>query len=180
MKTFLRKLRGILSIGTIWGLVFSGLGAGLNLVLGLIWRDILPVSVFELVVNRAISYGISGFILGSGFAGVIAIMHGRKTFEDLTVWRGALWGALSGLGVSTIFVVASIGTISRLGIPLVNLLPVVIMYNGIKIAVTTGLGAGTVAVAKRAPAELEAGTGLYEELPTTHPNESSTLPSGTA
>ncbi len=154
MKTWLRKLRGVVSIGAIWGLTLSVLGFAIGAIVSMIWHEILPSTVVKYVVNVALYYGIAGFLFGSGFAGVLTIVDGRKTFEELTPKRAALWGALTGVGVTIVVGVVATG----LGIPLTGFVASICMCG----AVTAGLGAGTVRLARRASAELETGTELHE------------------
>jgi hypothetical protein len=151
MKTWLRKLRGIVGIGAVWGFACS--------VLGLIVGAALSV-VGELLLSMAISalgFGIAGFVLGSGFAVVLTIMDGRKTFEDLTTGRAALWGALAGVGsmITVILVGMGLGTYSG---------ALVDFWASISIsgAMTAGLAAGTISLARRAPGALESGIVLDE------------------
>ena len=165
MKTWLRKLRGVASIGATWGLACSVLGIAIGAIVSMIWHDILAFTVIKYVVNLALWYGIGGFVLGSGFAGVLTIMDGRKTFEELTRGRAALWGALTGVGVVTVTGLINLGLWLGRGFPLAELIPpfvpalVVMTCFG---AVTAGLGALTVSLARRGSAELEAGTVLHE------------------
>jgi hypothetical protein len=144
VKTWLRRLRAVVSIGAIWGCALALVGLATAPVF-LIW---LPSYVApHLLVAAALQWGVGGFVLGSGFAMVLMMMDGHKTFAELTRWRAALWGALAGVGL--MLVVSLVGN----PIPLAGVLASI----GIVGAVAAGLGAGTVSLAKRAPAELEAG-----------------------
>jgi hypothetical protein len=166
MKTWLRRLRGMVSIGVIWGLSCSVLGLAIGAFVSIIWPEILPFSVAKYVVAVALGYGVAGFVLGGGFAGVLATMHGRKTFEELTRGRGALWGALTGVGAATVANLIYLGLWFGSGFPLTELIPAFVpafvVMAGMCGAVTAGLGALTVSLAKRAPAELDAGELLHE------------------
>jgi hypothetical protein len=166
MKTWLRRLRGMVSIGAIWGLACSVVGFTIGAVVSLIWPEILPFTVVRYVATVALGYGIAGFVLGGGFAGVLAMMHGRKTFEELTRGRAALWGALTGVGVVTITGLINLGLWLSSGFPLARLIPLFVptfvAMTCVFGAVTAGLGVLTVSLARRAPAELEAGEVPYE------------------
>ena len=162
MKTWLRKLRGVVSIGAIWGLACSVLGFAIGAIVSMIWPEILPSTVVRYVVDLTLGYGVVGFVLGSGFAGVLATMHGRKTFEELTLGRGALWGALAGVGMSTVLGLVFIGLGLGRGLPLADLISIFVVPTCTFGALTAGLGAGTVSLARRAPAELEAGAVRHE------------------
>ena len=154
MKTWLRRLRGVISIGAIWGFALSVLGLAIGAVVSMIWHEILPSTVVKYVASVALWYGVGGFVFGSGFAVVLTIMDGRKTFEQLTPGRAALWGALAGVGLT--IVVGLVAT--ELGIPPTGFVAAICMCG----AVAAGLGAGTVSLARRAPEALEAGTVLHE------------------
>jgi hypothetical protein len=166
MKTWLRRLRGMVSIGAIWGLSCSVLGFGIGAFVSIIWPEILPLAVVKYVGTVALGYGVAGFVLGGGFAGVLATMHGRKTFEELTRGRGALWGALTGVGVVAVTGMINVGLWLGRGFPLAELIPAFVPTLAVMTcmcaAVTAGLGALTVSLARRAPAELEAGKMPYE------------------
>lgn len=166
MKTWLRRLRGMVSIGAIWGLSCSVLGFAIGAFVSIIWPEILPSTVVKYVVSVALGYGVAGFVLGGGFAGVLATMHGRKTFEELTRGRGALWGALTGVGAVTVANLIYLGLWLARGFPLAELIPAFVPAFAVMTCmcgtVTAGLGALTVSLAKRAPAELDAGEVAYE------------------
>lgn len=152
MKTWLRKLRGVASIGATWGLACSTLGIAIGAIVSMIWPDILPFTVVKYVANVALWYGVGGFVLGSGFAVVLTTVDGRKTFEELTPWRTALWGALTGMGLA-------IGV----GLVVGDTPLAVFVASACAIGtVTAGLAAGTVLLARRAPVELGAGAVLDE------------------
>ena len=169
MKTWLRRLRGMVSIGAIWGLACSALGFAIGALVSIVWPEILPFTVVRYVVTVTLAYGVLGFVLGGGFAGVLATMHGRKTFEELTRGRAALWGALTGVGVVIVTGLINLGLWLGRGFPLAELIP--LFVRGFVVmtctfgAVAAGLGALTVSLARRAPAELEAGKVLYESKP---------------
>jgi hypothetical protein len=146
VKTWLRRLRAVVSIGAIWGCALALVGLATAPVY-LIW---LPSYVApHLLVAAAVQWGVGGFVLGSGFAVVLMMMDGRKTFAELTRWRAALWGALAGVGLMLV-----LGLLVGNPIPLTGVLVSIGMVG----AVAAGLGAGTVSLAKRAPAELETGS----------------------
>ena len=156
MKTWLRKLRGILGIGAIWGLAGSVLGFALGAIVSLFWHDMLPITVVKYVGFMTLQHAVWGFVSGSGFAGVLTIMEGRKTLEELTPVRAALWGALTGVGFATVLGLVFIGLGNPS--PLAPILATICMYG----AMTAGIVAGTVSLAKRDPAMLGAGAVLDE------------------
>lgn len=166
MKTWLRRLRGMVSIGAIWGLSCSVVGFAIGAFVSIIWPEILPFTLVRYVLSVALGYGVVGFVLGGGFAGVLATMHGRKTLDELTRGRGALWGAVTGVAVVTVAGLINLGLWLGRGFPLTELIPVfvpaLVAMTCTCGAVTAGLGALTVSLARRAPAELDAGKVHYE------------------
>ena len=151
MKTWIRKLRGIVGIGAVWGIPFMTLGFAIG-VLAVI-GDVLPLSQLAPVILR---FGVLGFLLGGGFAGVLTLADGRKTFEELTPGRAALWGALTGASLITVWGLYWMG-VDGFDVTLARWVSV----TGVYAALTAGLGAGTVALAKRDPARL----GVLDERP---------------
>jgi len=152
MKTWLRKLGGVASIGATWGLACSVLGIAIGAIVSMIWPDILPFTVVKYVVSVALWYGVGGFVLGSGFAVVLTTVDGRKTFEELTLGRTALWGALTGVGLAIV-----------VGLVVGDTPLAVFVASASTIgAVTAGLAAGTLSLARRAPPELGPGAGQDE------------------
>jgi hypothetical protein len=88
----IRRLRGILSLAMLWAVVW--LLAGLVIEVGLRWNAGL------------LRYGIHfqdlsgwtglGAFSGAVFAALIALFERRRTFDELSVKRLAIWGALAG------------------------------------------------------------------------------------
>ena len=69
MKTWLRKLRGILGIGTVWGLASAALGA----TIGAIGSVIGGEPLIGWVITGGLWVGSIGFLLGSGFGGILSM-----------------------------------------------------------------------------------------------------------
>jgi hypothetical protein len=153
MKKWSRKLRAIRGIGAIWSLVGSVLGFSLSAFVSIFWHDVLPTTVVDYVAFTTLQHAVIGFVLGSGFAGVLTILEGRKTLDELTPGRAALWGALTGVGFAT-----ALGLFLTSGLGVSITLALWVAMPGVYGAVTAGIAAGTVSLARRAPAELEAGT----------------------
>jgi hypothetical protein len=51
-------------------------------------------------------FGLLGFVAGAAFSGVLAIAEGRRRVDRLSLPRFAGWGAVGGVLLSVLFVVA--------------------------------------------------------------------------
>ena len=89
MPSFLKKLRGSLSIGGIWGAAAATISSA---------YDLLHIGSigFEQMVENTLTIGVAGFVGGVLFS--LALMvgerHGKGSLSGL---RGAAWGFLGGL-----------------------------------------------------------------------------------
>ncbi len=160
MGILLRKLKAALGIGSIWGIAFGAVGTALG---GLISTTFFLSSALGLGVVA----GVAGLILGAGFGGLLSVMEGRRTLDELTAHRAALWGFVVGAAVAlvgTIAVASLTGVVgiagSLLGLPIPIALQLTALAAGAASygAVTAGLAAATVSLAKRSPSELQSGS----------------------
>ncbi len=160
MGNLIRKLKAALGIGTIWGIAFGAVGTALG---GLISTS----SFLSSALGLGVVAGAAGLILGAGFCGLLSVMEGRRTLDDLTAHRAALWGFVVGAAVAlagTIAVASLTGVVgiaeSLLGLPIPIGLQLTAIAAGAASygAVTAGLAAATVSLAKRSPSELQSGS----------------------
>lgn len=152
MRSWVRRLRGVLSIGTLWSAAGLTFGAVAGLVASVIGGVPLSTAVLEWGVGSA----AIGLILGTSFATALTVLEGRGTLAELTLKRAAACGALAGLAVP----LAALGVLLVAGGPPLSfgtVLPVFLSATLSYGLLGAGLAAGTVAVAQRAPDELEAG-----------------------
>jgi len=96
MKKWLRRIRGAIGMGLTWAIAWFGAGLILLLVVGFGAAD----------VPFPIVFGVFGFLAGATFSGVLAIVEGRRRFDQMSLPRFAGWGAVGGLLLSVIFVLA--------------------------------------------------------------------------
>ena len=153
----LRKLKAAFGIGSIWGIAFGAVGMALG---GLI----STTSFLSSALGLGVAAGVAGLVLGTSFAGLLSVMEGRRTLDELTAHRAALWGFVVGAAVALVgtIAVASLKGVgvaaSGLGIPigvqLIDIAAGAVSYG----AVTAGLSAATVSLAKRRPSELPLGS----------------------
>jgi len=94
MKKWLRRIRGAVGLGLAWALAWFGAGLVLLLVVGVDAAD----------VPFPLGFGVLGFFAGATFAGVLGVVEGRRTFDQMSIPRFAGWGAVGGLVLSVIFV----------------------------------------------------------------------------
>lgn len=97
MKRFLRRARGAIGMGLTWALAWFAAGIALLLVVGPGAAD----------VPFPIGFAMFGFLAGATFSTVLGITEGRRRFEELSIPRFALWGAIGGLLLSGIFILAA-------------------------------------------------------------------------
>jgi hypothetical protein len=153
MKGWLRRLRGVLGIGTLWGLpaVFVGaVGGGAASVFG-------GAPLLGAIVTGTTVVGGLFFALGTVFAAALTMLEGRRTLEELSPRRAASWGALAGAVLPVVGLVVSAGPEI---VPLLldrQLLLTLLSGVGSYAALAAALAGGTVALARQAPPELSPG-----------------------
>lgn len=148
----LRKLKGALGIGSIWGAAFAGVGAVLGAV-------IPTTSFLSTVVGLGGIAGLGGLLLGVGFAGLLSAMEGRRSLVELTSRRAALWGFLAGSALalagsvvlgSVLDVVSVAETLLGLEIPVALQVTALVAGSVSYGTIAAGLASATVSLAKRA------------------------------
>ncbi len=97
MKKWLRRIRGAIGMGLTWAIAWFGAGLILLLVVGFGAAD----------VPFPLGFGLLGFLAGVMFSGVLAIVEGRRRFDQMSLPRFAAWGGIGGLLLSGIFVLAA-------------------------------------------------------------------------
>ncbi len=142
MKKWLRRIRGAIGMGLIWAMAWFGAGLVLLLVVGFGAAD----------VPFPILFGVFGFLAGATFSGVLGIVEGRRRFDQMSLPRFAAWGAVGGLLLSGILVLAT-----GLGGEILVLGPVFALAGA-------GCAAGSLALARRAGERelLDAGADVAE------------------
>ena len=143
MGEWLRKLRGALGLGLTWAFAWFAAGMVLLLIVGPDAAD----------VHFPLFFGFLGFLAGVTFSGLLGLTEGRRRFDEMSMPRFALWGALGGVGLSVAFPL-----LAGLGLSLFPILGPVFGVAGAACA------AGTLALARMAedPARLEGGEEIDE------------------
>lgn len=96
MRTWLRRIRGTIGMGVIWGAAWSAVG-------------VLPRWVFGINADAPfpLIFGVLGFIAGVTFSGLLVLTEGRRSFDQMSLPRFAAWGAMGGLLLSGVFAIAA-------------------------------------------------------------------------
>jgi hypothetical protein len=95
-------------------------------------------------VPYPLGFGMFGFVAGVTFSGVVGVVEGRRRFDQMSLPRFAAWGAVGGLLLSAIFVVA----VALLGD--ITFLANLVVLGPVFSAAGAGCAAGALAVARRA------------------------------
>jgi hypothetical protein len=90
MKKWLRRIRGALGMGLVWGLAWFGAGMALMLTL------LLTTGSTGADVPYPLGFGALGFVAGVTFSGVLGVLGGRRRFDQMSLSRFAGWGAAGG------------------------------------------------------------------------------------
>jgi len=151
MRKWLRRIRGAIGMGLIWALAWFGAGMALLLVVGFGAAD----------VPFPLGFGMLGFFAGVTFSVVLVIAESRRRFDQMSLPRFAGWGAVGGLLLSVMFVLA-VAALAEGTTFILNL-----VFLGPLFAVAgAGSAAGSLALARMAENRelLEAG-GEVQQLP---------------
>jgi hypothetical protein len=155
MKRWVRRLRGILGIGVLWsftgGILGVLAGGAASLLVGL---PFIPA----ILVFGASGCG-AGLVLGAAFASLLTLAEGRRSLEELSTARAALWGGLAGAVLISGWIEISLALTERPAFVLSSeqigaiIVAAAVGYG----AISAVMAAGTVAIAKRAPTPIEGG-----------------------
>lgn len=96
MSNILRRLRGIFGMGLVWSFVWAVAGAAIGAFESFVLGRAPPQLGPRIVVASSVQWATYGFVLGTLFTIVLAIAERRRTLEQLSTWRLAVWGALAG------------------------------------------------------------------------------------
>lgn len=135
MKQWLRRIRGVIGMGLTWALAWGIVGGGL--------MEAVVDPRGEILDMWPQTLAIPGLITGMLFAGMLALMPGRRRIDDLSMRRVALWGATAGAALAALALAAG-------ALPAVPLL----LRAGVIVLPMVGLSAasaaGTLLIARRA------------------------------
>jgi hypothetical protein len=136
MEMWTQRIRGAIGIGVTWaaGWVVVGALTGLAISIG------LNFPLARVVWNYATAFAILGFFGGAIFSLLLSYAERKRNFEQLSLPRFAVWGALGGLvlGVSAV-------AISLFGLPIASASAIA---GGAAALLGAGSAAGTLAIAR--------------------------------
>ena len=99
MKKWLRRIRGAIGMGLTWAVVWFG--TGMIMLLGFL----LTTGSTGADVPYPLGFGAFGFVAGVAFSGLLGLVEGHRRFDQMSLLRFAVWGAVGGFLLSAIFVV---------------------------------------------------------------------------
>ena len=110
MSRWRRRIRGALGMGLVWGVAWLGVGL---VILAIVGPDAADVPF-------PLGFGALGFLAGVAFSGVLGLIEGRRTFDQMSLPRFAAWGGLGGALFAAVFVAAAgLGAEALLGLGVV-------------------------------------------------------------
>jgi len=146
LKKWLRRIRAALVVGVTWAIAWGGVG-------GFIMEGIVDPQG-RILDMWPQTLAIPGFLGGVVFSVVLWLTEGRRRFDELTLGRVAVWGAVAGLALCAV-AVSVLGTTSLARAALI-IVPVTLL--------SAGSAAGSLALARMAnkPELLHAGADASE------------------
>lgn len=117
MSNLIRKLRGVISIGLTWGVVWAAIIATIGVVLWI--ADPSDFEPGESIAEVAAATGFIGLVSGMAFGALLAVTERRRTILDLSPGRAALLGIvgsaalplLTGLSNDLMLIVCPLGAV---------------------------------------------------------------------
>ena len=101
MDVELRRLRGLGGVGTTWAVAWAVIGALIGLVIGVFAPEAWGWS--HPAVEWALGLGAYGLVSGVWFGGLLAHHERRKSIDELSPQRAAVWGVLGAVVVPIFF-----------------------------------------------------------------------------
>jgi hypothetical protein len=124
---WLRRIRGAVGMGITWavGWAITGVGIGVASLL----TPFLPWDVFFRYIDAPLpALAVPGFVGGLLYSIVLGVAGRHRRFDELSMSRTALWGALGGLLLAffpSLLVVVGLATLGRPDASLVLLTAIV-------------------------------------------------------
>ena len=106
MHRVTRKIRGVFGSALVWGLAFLPIALALGIYRAVTLELDIPtppsfrIKAFLVV---AASYTLWGAFSGGVFGLVLALVERRRSIDDLSTWRVAIWGAFGAISLPLLF-----------------------------------------------------------------------------
>jgi hypothetical protein len=151
MRTFLKRVRGVVVSSVIWALIWGLAGASVvlsHVVRNDLWRS---GELWHVFPRATLGFALLGGFSGAVFAIALTAFERRRTLDQLAMGRVAAWGALGGMALPLIGVglaaASQFWSLEVLG-------PMLLLCT-----IMGGLGAGcstvTLALARRPPSAVD-------------------------
>lgn len=124
MRDWLRRFRGAFGLGLAWASAFFMVGVGVALVSWEFGVDAFGNGLLWVTYNSLLS-AATGFIAGATFSSFLAVIEGRRRFDEMTLPRFMVWGGVGGalvagvlsvvIGWGTPSMIANIAVLGLLG-----------------------------------------------------------------
>lgn len=153
MTRWLHRLRGLFGLGTVGGLVGACIGGCWFLVEGLTGG----LGFYGMALGTMASiWGVLGAATGLGFGLLLTATSGGRDLDDVSLWRGGTLGAVAGAIGPVLVASLLVGSAPPIGVGL--------WFAGVGGSLGAGLGAGLLAIAKRAQGDDGLGPGDASRL----------------
>lgn len=99
----MRRIRGALSVATLWGLTWGVVGSAL--IIWRFWRTFpsyrFPMHILPRIAWQSfLIFALAGAVAGVAFSLLLTGAERRRTVESLSVARASVWGALAGVAMT--------------------------------------------------------------------------------
>lgn len=138
MGRWLRRIRGALGMGLLWGVAWFGAGLAIML------TALVLTGSTGADVPYPVGFGALGFIAGVVFSIVLGIVERNGRFDEISMGRFAGWGAVGGFIFATLFT----GTVTLLDDP--GFMENLLFLGPIFGAAGAGCAGGALAIARKA------------------------------
>jgi hypothetical protein len=109
MREVLRRIRGAIGMGVIWGIAW-GIGGVVIAASTLLLPDATSDRLFAIFDAPAPALALPGFVAGVIFSIVLGFAGRHRRFSELSVRHFAIWGAIGGIGLALVpIAMASLG-----------------------------------------------------------------------
>lgn len=96
MGAWYQRIRGAIGLGLTWAGSWAPIGAVVGAVLHVVLPG-SPLGLGSVVLLNATTFAVLGFIGGMSFGGILRLAEGHRRFDELTLPRFTVWGAVGGV-----------------------------------------------------------------------------------